>query len=140
MLLTSRDILLEKGLKITPQRLAVLDALYNLRIHPTADHITDYIKKYHPNIAVGTIYRTLETFVDRGIINKVNTDKDVMRYDAVLRRHHHLYCEKTSKIEDFYDEEFDKLVNEYLQNKGIPGFTIKDIKVQIIGQFSDNSV
>ena len=137
MFLAYRDILQEKGLKVTPQRLAVLDALSNLKIHPTTDNITDFIKKNHPSIAVGTIYRTLETFVEKGIVNKVNTNHDVMRYDAVLKRHHHLYCEKSEKIEDFYDEEFDKLVSEYLQKKEIPGFKMKDFKVQITGQFSD---
>ena len=44
MFLIYRDILQEKELKVTPQRLAVLDALSNLKIHPTADNITDFIK------------------------------------------------------------------------------------------------
>lgn len=132
-----KNILISKELKITPQRLAVLDALYNLHMHPTADIIIDYIENHHPSIAVGTVYRTLETFVEKGIVNKVKTEKDSMRYDAVLKKHHHLYCIDSEKIEDFYDDELDNLLNAYFRKKNIPGFDIKDIRIQIIGNFHD---
>ena len=54
------------NLKVTPQRTAVLEALNNLKDHPTADNIKEYVVRNHPNIAVGTIYKTLETFVEKG--------------------------------------------------------------------------
>ena len=88
-------------LKITPQRMAVLEALKSLKEHPTADKIKEYVVKNHPNIAVGTIFKTFETFVEKGLVRKVKTEKDVMRYDAILEKHHHLYCEDTEHIEDY---------------------------------------
>ena len=91
------------NLKVTPQRVAVLEALNNLKDHPTADRIKEYVVKNHPNIAVGTIYKTLETFVEKGLVKKVKTERDIMRYDAILDKHHHLYCEDTERIEDFFD-------------------------------------
>ena len=51
-----KNKLFEKGLKITPQRLAILEAVYNLS-HPTADDIIRYIRRKHSNIAVGTVYK-----------------------------------------------------------------------------------
>lgn len=125
------------NLKVTPQRIAVLEALNSLKDHPTADKIKEYVVKNHPNIAVGTIYKTLETFVEKGLVKKVKTDKDVMRYDAILDNHHHLYCENTERIQDFFDEELNDMLGEYFKKKKIPNFKVKDIKLQIIGTFNN---
>ncbi|MEW6196595.1 MAG: transcriptional repressor [Bacteroidota bacterium] len=133
-----RNILIEKELKITPQRMAVLDALSRLNNHPTADNIIEFIKTNHPNIAIGTVYKTLETFVDMGIIKKVKTEKDVMRYDSILENHHHLYASDTEYIEDYFDDELDRVIEKYFQKKQIPNFVVEDVKVQIIGKFKKN--
>lgn len=127
----------DSNLKVTPQRIAVLEALNILKNHPTADKIKEYVVKNHPNIAVGTIYKTLETFVEKGLVKKVKTEKDVMRYDAILENHHHLYCEDTERIEDFFDDELDGIIDKYFQKKKIPNFKVKDIKLQIIGTFNN---
>lgn len=127
----------DSHLKVTPQRVAVLEALTNLKNHPTADKIKEYVVKNHPNIAVGTIYKTLETFVEKGLVRKVKTEKDVMRYDAILENHHHLYCEDTERIEDFFDNELNDMLEKYFEKKKIPNFKVKDIKLQIIGTFKN---
>jgi Fur family transcriptional regulator, peroxide stress response regulator len=123
------------GLKVTPQRIAVLDAVINLNNHPTAEKVIDYIKLNHPNIATGTVYKTLETLVKCNIIKKVKTDSDIMRYDAVVEKHHHLYCVESERIEDFVDPELDKMLEKYLKDKKIANFQIEDIKLQIVGKF-----
>ena len=128
----------DSNLKVTPQRIAVLEALNNLKEHPTADKIKEYVVRNHPNIAVGTIYKTLETFVDKGLVKKVKTEQDVMRYDAILENHHHLYCEDTERIEDFFDDQLNNMLEEYFKKKKIPNFKVKDIKLQIIGTFNNN--
>ena len=127
----------DSNLKVTPQRVAVLEALNKLKDHPTADKIKEYVVKNHPNIAVGTIYKTLETFVEKGLVKKVKTDKDVMRYDAILENHHHLYCEDTERIEDFFDDQLNDILEDYFKKKRIPNFKVKDIKLQIIGTFNN---
>ncbi|PKL87837.1 MAG: transcriptional repressor [Ignavibacteriae bacterium HGW-Ignavibacteriae-2] len=123
------------NLKVTPQRMAVLEALDSLKNHPTADKIKEYVIKNHPNVAVGTIYKTLETFFEKGLVKKVKTEKDVMRYDAILKKHHHLYCEDTEQIEDFFDDKLTKMLEEYFKKREIPNFQVKDLKLQIIGTF-----
>ena len=128
------------NLKITPQRMAVLEALNNLKDHPTADKIKEYVVKNHSNIAVGTIYKTLETFVEKGLVRKVKTEKDVMRYDAILEKHHHLYCEDTEHIEDFLDDKLNNMLEKYFKKKKIPNFKVKDIRLQIIGTFNNKKV
>jgi Fur family peroxide stress response transcriptional regulator len=130
-----REILTTNGLRVTPQRIAVLGAVMTMNNHPTADHIIEYIQKNHPNIAVGTVYKILETFVNKKIIRKVKTDKDIMRYDAIKDNHHHLYCTESELIEDYFDDKLDNLLEDYFAKKNIPNFKIKDINLQIIGKF-----
>ena len=134
----TRETLIKAGLKVTPQRLVVLEAVTKLGDHPTAERIIDFIKQNHPNIAIGTVYKTLETFVEKEIIEKVKTDKDIMRYDAILEKHHHLYCIKSDRIEDYYDDELNQILKDYFEKKNIKDFKIEDIKLQIIGNFLNN--
>ena len=131
--ITSR--LSDTGLKITPQRIAVLEAVMELKNHPTAENVIDFIKTNHPNIATGTVYKTLETFVGRRLIKKVKTDRDIMRYDGMTDPHHHLYCSSSNRIEDFMDPELLKMIEQYFETHKIPNFKIEDIKLQIIGEF-----
>jgi Fur family transcriptional regulator, peroxide stress response regulator len=125
----------QAGLKITPQRIAVLEAVVELRNHPTAENVIYFIKINHPNIATGTVYKTLETFVEKGLIKKVKTDRDIMRYDAMTEPHHHLYCSGSDRIVDFSDPMLQQLIEDYFVMHKIPNFKIEDIKLQIIGEF-----
>ena len=126
----------EKGLKITPQRVVILEAIYKLNNHPTADNIIEYIRESHPNIATGTVYKVLDTLVENGLIKKVTTEKDVMRYDGIIENHHHLYCSECNLIEDYRDEELDILLHKHFKSKNIKGFKIDEIVLQIKGTFN----
>lgn len=125
--------LAEFGLKTTSQRIAVLEAINSLN-HPSADQIAEHVNIKHPAIALGTIYNTLDSFVEIGIIRKIKTEKGVMRYDSILKNHHHIYCSECDFIDDYYDEELDKLLESFFKDKEIPGFKIEDIKLQIVGK------
>ena len=131
-----KNRLSEKELKITPQRMAILEAIYDLRNHPTADNVIEYIRKKHPNIATGTVYKTLETLVNSGLVKKVTTDRDVMRYDGIMETHHHLYCSECDLIEDYHDDELNELLKTYFENKQLPGFKPEEFVLQIKGTFS----
>jgi Fur family transcriptional regulator, peroxide stress response regulator len=126
----------EKGLKVTPQRVVILEAIYKLNNHPTAENIIEYIRELHPNIATGTVYKVLETLVKKGLVKKVTTEKDIMRYDGIIENHHHLYCTECEIIEDYFDDELDKLLHNHFKNKNIKDFKIEDIVLQIRGTFN----
>lgn len=68
-------ILAKHGLKITPQRYAVLNAVYRLGNHPSTDKITEFIKKEHPNIAVGTVYKILKLLLQMVLLNVLKQKK-----------------------------------------------------------------
>ncbi|MEZ4907996.1 MAG: transcriptional repressor [Saprospiraceae bacterium] len=131
------DKLKSTGLKVTPQRLAVIEAFVELKNHPTAEEIVGFIRQKHPNIGVGTVYHILEIFEEKKLIKKVKTENGTMRYDGLYEHHHHLYCEESNRIEDYIDDELDDLIIKYFKNKKIENFKIEDIKLQINGKFID---
>jgi Fur family transcriptional regulator, peroxide stress response regulator len=133
-----RKKLSDKGLKITPQRIAVYEAVLQLKNHPTAENIIDHVRKHYPNIAIGTVYKVLDTLCEKKLISRIHTDRDIMRYDAVTEVHHHLHSEESDRIEDFFDKGLDELLRDYFKNKQIPDFKISEIKIHISGKFSDS--
>ncbi len=124
------------GLKITPQRVAVMKAMQNMKTHPTADEIAKIVIDENPAISVGTIYKTLETFVDKGIICMVKTDKGKMRYDPFTDNHHHIYDCDSGEIRDYHDDELNALLTDYFNKKQIPGLEIKELKLNIVGNIN----
>ena len=137
MTINFRDKLQEKGLKVTPQRVAIFEAILHLNNHPTADDIIAFIKSNHPNISVGTVYKVLDTFVENDLLKKVKTEKDIMRYDPYLTTHHHLYCAETERIEDYEDDNLNQIIKLYFQKNKIKNFKIQDVKLQITGNFKN---
>jgi len=129
-----RDKLIHSGLKVTPQRIAIFEAVAILNNHPTVDQIIDYIRKNHPNVAIATVYKVLDALVQHKLITRVNTERDITRYDAILEPHHHIYYSDSNKIEDYVDNELSDLLKTYFKKKSIPGITIESIKLQIIGK------
>jgi Fur family peroxide stress response transcriptional regulator len=130
-----KDKLVEKGLKVTPQRIAIMEAIYTLNNHPTAEMIMDYIKDSHPGIASGTIYKVLDVLIENQLIKRVKTEKDIMRYEAIQENHHHLYCSESEEIKDYVDENLDKILADYFTKNEIENFEIREIKLQINGRF-----
>lgn len=128
----------EKGLKVTPQRIAVLEAISGLKSHPVADTIIENIRKNNPNISTATVYKILDAFVSHGLIRRVKTEKDIMRYDPITESHHHIYCTGSETIKDYHDNELNMLLREYFERKKIPGFRIDDLRLHIIGNYIKN--
>ena len=126
--------LMYKGLKVTPQRIAIFEAVITLNNHPTVEQIIDYIRKNHPNVAIATVYKVLDALIEHELIKRINTEKDITRYDAIVEPHHHIYYSDSNKIEDYIDNELTALLKAYFKEKEIPGITIEDINIQIIGK------
>lgn len=129
-----KDKITSSGLKGTHQRIAIYEALINLENHPTAEMIYNAIKKKYPTISLGTVYKTLETFVEKRLINRVLTTNDIMRYDAITKPHHHLFDKSSGKIIDYDDDQLFKVIEKHLKKKDIPFFNISSIHVRINGE------
>jgi Fur family peroxide stress response transcriptional regulator len=99
----------KRGISITPQRVAVYSILTEARDHPSAENIYNKVKVLFPDISVDTVYRTLSTFSEMGLVDEVEGYGQAKRYDPVLKQHHHFRCKKCNKIIDFEDEGLNKL-------------------------------
>lgn len=132
------DLLNGAEMKITPQRVAVLKCLMLSRTHPTAEELYTEVSKTIPGLSATTIYNTLDAFVKKGLIKRVKTEADVMRYDAIAEHHHHLYSAGSDRMEDYFDPELDQMLLEYFNRKKINGFVIRDIRLQLMGDFDES--
>ena len=129
------DILKRYGLKRTPQRIAVLSAIMDNRHHPSAEELINTIREKYPSISIGTIYNILDTLVAKGIIMKLHTDDNVMRYDPVTEEHHHIFFEGSKEIVDYFDDELSAIIREYIESSGkMKGFDIEQIRINFIAK------
>jgi Fe2+ or Zn2+ uptake regulation protein len=96
-----RNMLKEKGLKPTYQRLKILEYLDNHSDkHPTVDMIYEAFANRIPIISMTTIYNTLNAFQKKGLVNPITITGTEVRYDFLTSSHHHFLCKKCGKIID----------------------------------------
>jgi Fur family peroxide stress response transcriptional regulator len=101
----SIKMLKEKGIRATPQRIALLHLLENDKTHPSAEEVYDRVKKSYPFISRATVYNNLEIFARKGIIKEITIDDKRRRFDPDIEPHHHFFCEKCEKVYDIPFEE-----------------------------------
>ncbi len=95
------DILIEHGVKPTPQRVVIAKFMLETHSHPTADEVLQAVENELPvALSRATVYNTLNTLVAAGVIREVVTEADRTRYDANMTEHHHFVDVKSGKILD----------------------------------------
>ena len=97
----------QAGLRLTPQRLEIFRELAEATDHPSAENLHQRLQSKFPPISLDTVYRTLGTFVQHGLIHKVETAESQGRFEVRRTRHHHLICSRCKEIADFTWEAFD---------------------------------
>ncbi len=113
-----RKICRENGLNVTPQRIAVYEVLAGAKNHPSAEEIFRCLVSDFPELSIDTVYRTLNTFAQIGLIRIVEGYGEARRYDPDTQPHHHFRCLKCSRIVDFENPEFSRLkIPDVLQRK-----------------------
>jgi Fur family peroxide stress response transcriptional regulator len=98
-----------RKLKITPQRVAIYQALIQSGQHPTADLMFRTVKKEFPHISFDTVNRTLLTFADIGVVDVVEVFGGPKRFDPNVSDHHHMHCMACGRIIDFEFEGYARL-------------------------------
>ncbi|HTT77222.1 MAG TPA: transcriptional repressor [Candidatus Binataceae bacterium] len=100
----------KRGIALTPQRLAVIQALLAAENHPSADEICAAVRRTHRHVSLATVHRILEQFCEMGEARKVTLLHDVARYDGNLEPHHHVLCVRCRRVHDIEMPEADKLL------------------------------
>ena len=125
------ETLKRSGVRITPQRHAVLEYLLTSMEHPTADDIYKALETKFPNISVATVYNNLRILREIGLVKELTYGDDSSRFDSNMHDHYHIICETCGKIEDFHYPPLDEI--EVLAEK-VSGFDISHHRMELYGK------
>lgn len=112
------SLLRESGFKVTPQRLAVYDALLKTKKHPNAEMLFNSLQPKYPTMSLATVYKTVDILSKLNLIRIINTGEDSFRYDADISDHAHLKCTCCNDVSDVYDLATEDLTRETEQRTG----------------------
>lgn len=126
--------IVQGGMKFTHQRMVIYKALNISEDHPTAERVYEKIKAANPSISLGTVYKTLDCFVNAGILQKFTDDEGIMRFDPVLDTHSHLYCNESKEIRDFKSPQLENLLKNFFEENHIDGFQVEEVSLVIKGK------
>lgn len=133
-----KEILKANGLKVTTQRIAILDVLQSRPDrHLTADEIYEYVREQYPEIGLATVYRTIQLLSELLLIDKLNLDDGYVRYEIgkanntfQTHHHHHLICLSCGKVLSFEDDMLETLEGRILESMQ---FQTVDHEVKLYG-------
>lgn len=110
----------KEGLKVTPQRIAVLEEVINSDQHRISEDIYSAIKQNKINISRATVYRTLDILVQSGFARKMNLGDGGALYETKVNhpRHDHLICNECGDIYEFVNDEIGKIQNQIAEEFG----------------------
>ena len=137
-----KRILKENGLKVTRQRLVVLEAISSCpEEHLSADEIFALVKVDCPEIGLATVYRTIQLLSELHLIDRINFDDGYVRYEMVSafdreqkHHHHHLICSNCGKVISFQDDLLEELEEKIARTTG---FEVVDHEVKLYGHCKD---
>lgn len=93
----------------TIQKDLVLNAVFRMHGHVSAEEVCEYIRMEHPNIGKGTVFRNLGILSQEGKIRRVEIPDGPDRFDATLKRHYHIRCVECGRVFDVDMEEIKDL-------------------------------
>lgn len=134
-----RKMLREKGLKVTNQRLLVLEVLAAHRDrHMTAENIYELVREDYPEIGLATIYRTVQLLLEMQLVGRISLDDGCARYEIgefydgeERHHHHHLVCRTCGQVIPFKDDLLDELESRIEKEMG---FHVLDHELKFYGQ------
>jgi Fur family transcriptional regulator, peroxide stress response regulator len=127
----------ETGVRITPQRHAILEFLIDSMAHPTADDIYKALEGKFPNMSVATVYNNLRVFREVGLVKELTYGDASSRFDFVTTDHYHVICDGCGKIVDFHYPGLDEV--EQLASH-VTGFKVNNHRMEIYGTCTECSV
>ena len=131
-LIRFKDILKEKGLKATPQRLAVHEAMLKLG-HASADMVAEQMESAgFTRITIASVYNILSTLADLRVYSRRMSSNNKMYFDVNTFKHLHLYDRTCNEYRDVLDDELVRLVESRLKGRRFRGYTVDHVDIQIV--------
>lgn len=135
-------MLKQNGLKVTSQRIAILEVLSSRPDeHLTAEEIYDCVRLMYPDIGLATVYRTIQVLSDLNLIDKLNLDDGYVRYEIGKQNekqcghhHHHLICLDCGQLFTFQDDLLEALEQRIFETMN---FEVLDHEVKLFGRCNE---
>ncbi|MFC5591896.1 peroxide-responsive transcriptional repressor PerR [Sporosarcina soli] len=124
------DALKTSGVRITPQRHAILEFLISSDTHPTADEIYKALADDFPNMSVATVYNNLRVFRNAGLVKELTYGDSSSRFDFVTHDHYHIICDQCGTIVDFHHPGLEEV--EHLASH-VTGFKVNSHRLEVYG-------
>ncbi len=129
-----KSLLKQHGLKATPQRLAVHEAMLRLG-HASADMVTeDIISNEGTSVTVASVYNILTSLAGLGIYHHRMSSNNKMYFDVNTFSHAHIYDCENHTYKDVIDEELTEFVEKYFSRKRFKGYKIEGIDIQLVAR------
>ncbi len=114
-----REVLEARSLRVTPQRLMILQVIDVGRGHVTAEEIGERIRAKFPAVHQGTIYRTLDLLREAGLVSETRLGDRSAVYELVgSHPHHHLVCDRCGSVTEIGDALMETLRRALLEQFG----------------------
>ncbi|UCD09342.1 MAG: transcriptional repressor [Dehalococcoidales bacterium] len=131
----NRELLNEAGLRNTSQRQSILDIIRRGQGHLDADEVYRRARKKQPRLSLSTVYRTLQTLKELGLVEEVHLDETHHHYEIkASSEHHHLICLGCGKVVEFECPMSTQMKEEVSRDKG---FEVVDTEVRMTGYCPD---
>jgi Fur family peroxide stress response transcriptional regulator len=127
----------QRGLRLTPQRMAVLKTLIGNKKHLSAEDIFEQVRADYPMIGLATVYKTVSMLKEMGEITELNFGNQGARYDGSGETNHpHLVCTRCNCVLDVDDIiDLEPTLLENLQKKLMEksGYKIINYRLDFFG-------
>ena len=104
-----QERLIASGVRLTPQRFMVLEAIATQPGHTTAEQILARVQEHYPHVNKTTVYRTLELLSELGMVTITHLGGNQATYELRESPHHHLICKRCGVIHDLPDAALNSL-------------------------------
>ena len=128
----ARDALRSAGVRVTPQRMMIVDVLVDNRTHPTAENIFRQVRQQYPSISLATVYHTLALLSEQGLVLELHGGNDGLRCDPDTTPHAHAYCKRCNKV---FDIPVPAL--QSWPTTALPGFHTEKTEISLYGRCNE---
>lgn len=123
-------LLKESGLKVTFQRMNILESIYKYG-HMSIDAIYDEVIKLHPSLSLATVYKNIILMVENGVLVEVPIEGKKSKYELLKDEHIHFICTECGEVEDKpNNKKIDALFDSMTQNEN---FTLNKQQINLYG-------
>lgn len=117
------DALRSRGMRVTSERLALLDEMFSQHSHLDAEQLFERMKTHGHKISRATVYRNLDLLVECGLARKYRLGQDRFLYEHVHpgQTHDHIVCRVCGQVVEFVSPAISALLDRICEAHGFEG-------------------